>query len=632
MVVTRKTPVAPSPSGWIDRLVYLSLSLLALYAFAACPRDPTLSNPPYVLPPIYRALAHPSVAPYRTAPYVAAAKRTVWDRAAVPAFYIYVAPQYRKHVLPRWRKHVLPYWHRHVSPHIARATPYVVQVQYSLERTAFVLHKTYSTRVAPAVSRAYAFSKPYAIKGYRVARPHVVGFYVIVSDKAGAARRAYVDPHVVRIWEKVLELSGAGPVGSPTEQPPTAATTEDSTTEEVASETSVKATVTPIAASSSVASPPPSAEEEVPVPTETSSSSEAPVVAPSVTPVVTSSVEASFPSVAEASTPETTPTAAEPKVPAAIVEELSAASIAIQSAHGMESPVVEILADVDADGASLATLQALSRESNKQLRKTLVGLRKSAVSKMNDPRTEVGSAVPNVRKEGDKILAGLEGYLKKETAKASKGGDPVERAERWETVVKKVEEKLGESVQKAQGVADGMSIIQGMKTACAKHQADVGLELSWLADVTYLDWKEYHKMMHIGDDFQKEASEIQAGTHEHPPVDPFIQRLEEMQSELAELANELVERIDALKAQATKAFGLEPEPNPVAEAEVDVEREPEQEAEGEAEVEAHVAVEDEAKEPEVSILPVVDPAQVIIGKSAEQVKEAIRIADEHKEL
>jgi hypothetical protein len=245
----------------------------------------------------------------------------------------------------------------------------------------------------------------------------------------------------------------------------------------------------------------------------------------------------------------------------------------------------------------------------------------------------------------------------------------VERAERWETVVKKVEEKLGESVQKAQGVlqafhaqekadevADGMSIIQGMKTACAKHQADVGLELSWLADVTYLDWKEYHKMMHIGDDFQKEASEIQAGTHEHPPVDPFIKRLEEMQSELAELANELVERIDALKVQATKAFGLEPEPveepapePPSAEAEVDVgaendatevEREPEQEAEVEAEVEAHVAVEDEAKEPEVSILPVppvsepevVDPAQVIIGKSAEQVKEAIRIADEHKEL
>ncbi|KAF7371060.1 hypothetical protein MSAN_00740300 [Mycena sanguinolenta] len=831
-----KKPIK-SPSGWLDRLVYLCLSLLVLYSFITCPRDSTLSNPicrslsqyrvhvlePYVLPPIYRTLAHPSVAPYvekaqeierttaralrpayqRSAPYVVATKRAVWDRTVVPAFYMYVAPQYRKHVLPQWRKYA--------APHIARVTPYVVQAQHSLEHAAFVLHKTYSRRVSPAISQAYAFTKPYVVKGYRTIRPHVVAFYVVTSDKLGAARRAYVDPHVIRMWEKVLELSGAGPVQSPTQQPPpvpekepepTAATSEDSTTEQVASETSVEVTVTPVKASSSIA---PSAEEEIPEPTTAASSSVAAVEtsaeASSVVPAAeaSSAVPAASPSVVEASSPETTPAAAEPEVPAAIIEELSAASIAMESAHGMESPVVEeILADVEASvsstssaaptttaaaetepepstavmeelsaasiamesahgmespivqeiladvessvassaiptpistddagpvveeeeddsdllgflddiglgddffgdvddssvdsdipfdadedleltpaeiqrlkqqeaeeqaaakvrytaerraelearmAESLDVLKTLAKESNKRLRKTLVGLRKSAVSKLDDPRTEVGGAVTNVRKEGDKMLAGLEGYLKKETTKASKGGDPVERAERWDTVVKKVEEKLGESIQKAQGilhafhaeekareVEDGMEIIKEVKTACSQHQANVGLDLSWLNDVTYLDWKVYHSLAHIGEKFQAEASEIQAGTHKQPPVDPFIKRMEERQAELGALVNEFVGQIHELRQQATKAF--EPVQEPPAQTAPPAHDEPE---------DVEPEVQDSPKEPEVSILPVppapepgvVDPAQVIIGKSAEQVKEAIRIAEEHQEL
>ncbi|KAF7345387.1 hypothetical protein MVEN_01556600 [Mycena venus] len=794
-----KKPPKPS-SGWLDRLVYLALSLLALYAFTTCPHDPALSNPvcrslsqyrvhvlePYVLPPIYRALEHPSVAPYvekaqhierttlrpayqKSAPYVAAAKRAVWDRTLVPMFYTYVAPQYRKHVLPQWRKHA--------APHLARAAPYVARAQHTMERTAYVLHKTYSQRVAPAVSRAYAVGKPYVIKGYHTVRPHVVAFYVVVADKAGAARRAYVDPHVVRIWEKVLELSGAGPVGSPTEQPvpvpekepeTTAASAEDSTTE-VASQTSVKATVTatPVEASSV---PAPSAEEEVPVPTadasssvvpvKASSSSVVPVEASSVVPPVEASSVASFPS----DVPETTTTAAaEPEIKEAIIEDLSAASIAIQSAHGMESPVVEdILADVesltsvsstptssasvhtpiatesepaavdeqaeddselfgflddiglsdeffvddtpfvsdippdsdedieltpdeiqklkeqeaaeqaaakarntrekraDLEGRmakSRETLGAMVNQKNKVLRKMLVGVRKAAVSKMDDPRTEVGGSVRGVRKEGDKMLAGLEGYLKK--AKASKGGDSADKMDRWETVVKKVEEKLGESIQKAQSVLqafhaeekaqevdEGMAIIQEVKDACSQAQGDVGLELSWLDDVTYMDWQVYHDLAKIGEDFQAEASAIQGGTHANPPVDPFLTRLEEMQTALGNLVNELVGQINALRQQAKKEFN--PEPEPVEEAppapgageagegedgEGEDGEQDDEEAKGEGVVK-------EPKEPEVSILPVppavepgvVDPAQVIIGKSAEQVKEAVRIAEEHGEL
>ncbi|KAJ7860430.1 hypothetical protein B0H14DRAFT_2744751 [Mycena olivaceomarginata] len=816
----QKKPVKSS-NGWLDRLAYLSLSLFALYAFTTCPHDSTLSNPvcrslsqyrthvlePYVLPPIYRALEHPTVAPYvekaqhiertalrptyekylrpayrRSAPYAAAAKRALWDRAAVPAFHAYVAPQYRKHVLPQW--------HKHAAPLIARAAPYAARAQHGLERMAYVLRKTYSARVAPAVSRAYAVGKPWA---------------------AGAARRAYVDPHVRRIWEKVLELSGAGPVGSPTEQPPpvpekepepTAATAEDATTEQVASETSVEATVTVAAGETSSSAAAPSAEEEVPEPTEASASSvleassASSVVPPAEAPVTVAAVEtsssaaassaeeevpeptdASASSVLEASsassvvppveastvvpakpssliieatsTPGTTPGTVEPEMnaemKAEILEELSAASIALQSAHGMESPVVEeILADVkssvkatptgsavpepsadelpeeddsalldflggigldedffgkeeepfvsdiapdddedleltqeeiDALKAKEAVEQAAAKtrgtaekradlegrmaqsieqlpvvvaEKTRILRETLAGLRKSAVGTLDDAKTEVGSAVPSLRKEGDKLLAGLEGYLKKEAAKTKKGGDPAERAARWETIVGKVEDKLGESIHSAQGVLqafhveekakevdEGMYIIQEMRDACSQAQGNVGLELSWLDDVTYHDWEVYHSLAKFGEDFQATASAIQAGTHEDSPADPFIARLEEEQKALGDLVNELIGRINTLKQQAAKTFA----PEPVPEA-LPVQATPSAEDAGENPEGGNQETGSEAKEPEVSFLPVppvaepgvVDPAQVIVGKSAEQVKQAVRIAEEHKEL
>ncbi|KAJ6580949.1 hypothetical protein B0H19DRAFT_1369405 [Mycena capillaripes] len=781
----------PKPSGgWIDRLVYLSLSLLALYAFTTCPHDPNLSNPvcrglaqyrvhilePYVLPPIYRALEHPVVAPYvekaqyiertairpviqKSAPYAAAAKRAVWDRALVPAFTAYVTPQYHKHVVPQWRKHVVPRWRKHAAPHIARAAPYARRAQHTLERTAHVLHKTYTTRVAPAASHAYAVGKPYVVRSYRAARPHVISLYVLGAEKAGAARRAYVDPHVVRIWEKVLELSGAGPVGSPTEQhtpvpeqEPTAASSEDATTEAVVSETAVEAVVTPVKASSSSAAP--SAEEEVPAPMATPSeaSSASSVVkassASSVVPPPPVVAESSSSSVAP---PETTPAAAEPEAKDAVLEELSAASIAIQSAHGMESPVVEeILADVQATinepastlSASASTsvpteaevepvleeededdltdflgdlglvsdpsqddvyggiepdkdedielsrieierlkyrqqeeqaaakerhtkeerarimglmaesreqLHALVKEKNKALRKMLVGTRKAAVSRLDDPRTEAGGAVRGVKKEGDKLLAGLEGYLRKEL-KANKAGgaDMAERAEKWETVVQKVEERLQGSVHAAQGVLQafhaeekaqevegGMEIIQEVKDACGQAQGNVGLDLSWLDDVSPMDWQDYHDLMRIGNDFQAEVSAIQAGTHAHPPVDPFLKRLEERQAALSELVDELVGKIHRLREQAERTFAPQVE-EPVEEVvEEVVEEAPVEDTPVEEEV-AEEESEAAEPEPEVSILPVppsaepgvVDPAQVVIGKSTEQVKQAMRDAGE----
>ncbi|KAJ7777226.1 hypothetical protein B0H16DRAFT_1504752 [Mycena metata] len=842
---------APKPSsGWLDRIVLSLLALLTFYAFTTCPHDEALSNPvcrglqqyrthvlePYVLPPIYRGLAHPSVAPYiakaqhlertalrpvyqRTAPYIAAAKVVVWDRTFIPAFNAYVAPQYRKHVVPQWRKHA--------GPHIARAAPYATRAQHALERTAFTLHKTYTTRVAPAGARAYAFGKPHAISAYRAARPHVLALYAHGralaakgADQAGAARREYVDPHVQRIWDKVLELSGVGPMASGTQEVPvpepasTAATSEDSTTEAVVSETKVAAVVTPVATTTPSATPEPEEVSSVEATPSGSSSATAVKASSSAVPVEASTVIPPVPasSIVPVETVSSTvvPPPSQSKVDtASIAEELSAASIAVESAHGMESPVVEeILSDVDAsvsatpsssssssssstssapssaaaeaEAATAASvvmqsahgmespvvqeileevvgdqpaeddadddlssffddldltpvaptaptaddapyagefepdkdedilltptqireleqraqeeqeeikerttrekradledrmakskvkLTALAKEKNKQLRKALVGLRKVAVAEMDDPRTEVGGAVPGVRKEGKKMLAGLEAYVKKEEKAAAAdralGKDLGERRERWETVVGRVEEKLGARVQAAQAVItqfhvdlkarevnEGMEIIGEMTEACSHEQGTIGLDLSWLHDVTYMDWQVYHGLAEIGETFQADASAIQAGTHAHPPVDPFLPRHARMQGDLTELVTAFVAQITALKQRAEAAFSEVVE-EPAVEEPIVEEHVIEEPIAVEEPEEPEPTVEDPAEtadeEPRVSILPVdppakppvepeiVDPAQIILGKSTEQVKQAMENAKahEHEEL
>ncbi|KAJ6580948.1 hypothetical protein B0H19DRAFT_1060640 [Mycena capillaripes] len=368
----------------------------------------------------------------------------------------------------------------------------------------------------------------------------------------------------------------------------------------------------------------------------------------------------------EASSSSAAPAAVEKD---AVLEELSAASIAIQSAHGMESPVVEeILADLQAaidesastlfssvsmpcttDSAEVVEiepvlegeeddvivrdflgdlglaspeddfkdkeedkelspiddarrrhqqaqqqaaakerrtkeervrimglmakskerLQALAKVKNKALRKMLVGMRKGAVSRLDDPRMEVGGAVRGVTEEGDKLLAGTEAYLRTELKANKAGGADVsaKRTERWETVVRKVEERLQGSIQAAEGVLQafhaeekaqevegGMEMIQEVRDACGQAQGDVGLDLGDLDDVTPADWQVYHDLMRIGNDFQAEASAIQAGTHAHPPVDPFLKRLGEKQAALSELVEELAGRIDKLREQAERVF------------------------------------------------------------------------------
>ncbi|KAF7309451.1 hypothetical protein MIND_00315900 [Mycena indigotica] len=740
----------------LDRLGLLVLGLFVFYAFRTCPQDTHLSNPicrslsqyrthvlePYVIPQLNRAISHPSIAPYVvkaeqieretvrpivvktvqvTGPYVAATKRITWDKTAVPLFNAYVVPQYHKHVLPQWNKHVVSQWRKHVSPQLQRVQPHFSRAQRTIQTSAIVGRKLYITRIQPALVKAYALTKPYVVKTYVIVKPRALAFYGALSARTGEARRAYVDPHVVRIWEKVLELSGAGPIGSPVvpAQKPAASNVVSSSTESTIQQSS-----TPVPQ-----------QEETPSVLPSSTPAETLEVAPSAE--TTSTVQATTSSsviepestvAAAQAEPETSSivptTATTTAVPVESVEaEIAAASIAIQSAHGMESPVVEsMLEDIKVKAPALATptplqededdedvsdflddlgispdvpppeetfvyededveltpaeimalkrkqdeeqrvakeretrekradlegrmaksnaeLTALSKQKNKELRKSLVAIRKAAVAKLNDENSTIGKLIPELEKETEKIFKGLEGYLKKEL-KSSKG-IVSERIDKWSNVVDKVEERLGEKVQVAQNTLHefhsdvkarefemGMALIEEVKAACGQAQADVGLELSWLHDVTYMDWQVYHDLARIGEKFQAEASEIQAGTHAHPPSDPFIKKYGEIETYMGAVVSGIIDRVTVLRGEGETAIAKAALP-PKASAPVP---EPEQ------------------PEPEVSILPIDDktpPApttdqefeadQVIIGKSAEQVEEALRRASDtdpsvHQEL
>jgi hypothetical protein len=158
--------------------------------------------------------------------------------------------------------------------------------------------------------------------------------------------------------------------------------------------------------------------------------------------------------------------------------------------------------------------------------------------------------------------------------------------------------------------------------------------------------------MHIivAERFQEQASAIQAGTHESSPADPFLFRLEDLHADLQDLIVGFSSRVNLLGQQAREAFTPPPPPEvetpPPAEPDVPVPVESESPAPVEAAPEPKVSAPTEpapveSTEPEVSILPIVpvedvatdfDPAQVVIGKSPEQVVQAMGNIPDHEEL
>ncbi|TFK63255.1 hypothetical protein BDN72DRAFT_964029 [Pluteus cervinus] len=231
--------------------------------------------------------------------------------------------------------------------------------------------------------------------------------------------------------------------------------------------------------------------------------------------------------------------------------------------------------------------------------------------------------------EGERLIRGLDGYLKKVARKISYAAEEkveslkVEERVKWADVVTKVETRFVDKLNQVQadvhswymGLRDDeiqkmLALEEELKAVAQSAQADLGMDYAWLDDVTYRDWQDYHFLMTSAHNFAHEIRGIQNGTHADPASDPLPPALDTLQQDMEDVINGFNAAVLQSKAEAQQLIGEEPQP------------------------------EEELSEPideEVNILPV-DPqeeevdeglkeaAKIVIGRGKEEVEEALKRA------
>ncbi|KAF9077987.1 hypothetical protein BDP27DRAFT_1310540 [Rhodocollybia butyracea] len=792
----QKPPKSKKTSSTIDRLVLSLLAIFTIYALSTCPTDTQLSNPlcrslsqyrthilePYVLPPIQKALAHPSVAPAVdkfhsveravtpavtrahsiAQPYITRATQftqraavTGYEKAFVPVYNRHIQPSYRKYILPQYKRYVLPL----IEPYL---TPLTLQAHLYANKALWLTHRMYLT-IVPRAQIAYNRAAPFAERTWASVRPHAIKatevgtrLLAMTLEQSVMARRQFVDPHVIRIWAKVIELSGSSTASSTT----FVAASSFAETKAVSSEgepETIQSSLSPTVyiATTILSEVPEAPSEDVTVPEESSlpaptsledeaisldtdatsaSLSELPTFTPYMdaeTPSVSSTAAETIPtpkleeidaenspqtnsdveteieleviSISEPEPvqeeepePEVGIDAEAPPQPTSDVEteieldpEFTSSSetefmldledffadlglleddeeeaeegLAIEDEE--TTSVTSLTSEESAEARRVATakkrerleaqmekshldLDALIKRCTKAFRKELVRIRKGAVrSLFPDPEkdnSDLEEALTHIRgedvagvlgrfeKETEKLLKGLETYLKKEE-KVVADSDTVDvddHMKRWYTVVQRVEERFVERLRELEEkihwwylevreleVQEYHRTTTEVKTFAQKAQGDIGMPMAWLDDVTYQDWQRYHDLMRAHGHFDEQIRMIQNGSHPSPPIDPLVPALDKLQLELDEIKSGFNARVRTLGTQIHDVLVLPSLP------------------------EEHAP---EEAEDEVSILPIdpvetspvgkhdeaVDMSNIILGKSKEQVEEAMSIAQE----
>ncbi|KAJ3777646.1 hypothetical protein FB446DRAFT_716417 [Lentinula raphanica] len=781
-------PTTKKSSSMVDRLMVIMLALFTTYALWSCPSDDHLSNPvcrslsqyrthildPYVLPPVQWALAHPYVAPaadkfheiervvtpiaVRTQnavqPYIIKTTKI----ARVTALHIYVRlvrPLYTNFIQPMYQKHLDPLYLQYVHPRVqifrSRVLdpylgPFVLKAHLYTNRAFWATHQLYMD-VSPRVHAVFVRARPFVDRVWEIASPYVMEAVELGTravkwtlEEGAKTRRQFVDPHVIRIWEKVIELSGSTRTTAsstafagtsflasttvPETQATSAAEVESETVQSSSSHVlsaTTSSTVSIVTEPSEVAL----SLDESSLPEETSSSEEATLTSsasvtensdipsPSASTkseeydisYSSSSVPAADSSPTQTSIPEALDiepeiqidddqepesdifetVSSEPDLPVS-TDDLDDffADLGIMDAEEDDTPGAPVdeeqqeetalTPEESAEARRVATakkraelearmdkwhldLDGLIKRRTKAFRKELVRVRKGAVralfpdpekdnSDLEDALThirgeDVAGILDRFEKESEKLLKGLESYLKKEEklVSDSSGVDVDDRMKRWYNVVQRVEERFIERINGLQEkvhwwylevreleVQEYHRATKEVKTFAQKAQGDMGMPMAWLDDVTYQDWQRYHDLIRAHERFDEQIRMIQNGTHPSPPIDPLVPALDKLQMELEDVKAGFDSRIRTLSTQIHSVLSP-PEKEDVADSFVDP-----------------VTSEEE----EVSILPIdpvptspvgeeqdgFDPSSVIVGKSKEQVEEAMSIAQEfvHEEF
>ncbi|THH27750.1 hypothetical protein EUX98_g6442 [Antrodiella citrinella] len=394
--------------GLMELLTRAFLLFFTIYTLSVCPTDEHLKSPvcrglheyrrlilePYLLPHLENALAHPAVAPYvdRAKPYavrlVAIAKpialrtQQEWDARVVPQWKKRVVPQWNKHAIPTWNKYAVPQIQRveqQLGPHIrtisseynSKVSPYLQLAVHNLQNWR-TQAQPYVVLAAQQTYMGYQTAKPYAIpvlQRLQIVFAELVRFLV-------AQRRQFVDPHLKRIWEGVIELSGGKPTIPLSHVRPVAKTPVVSSASNAAHAVSSVAS----SAVSSVLSPSPS-----PLPPKASSAS---VGAPlSVLPASATSSETLL---ATITTEYDLSTSAEQSTSAPV----SGATEAVQAASSYAEGVASLVVVAGAGASSSASSLVSSLTGNAA--PSASALLKEAVAPIDTATSEIGSTASSV--------------------------------------------------------------------------------------------------------------------------------------------------------------------------------------------------------------------------------------------
>ncbi|KAJ7574381.1 hypothetical protein C8J56DRAFT_979495 [Mycena floridula] len=286
-------------------------------------------------------------------------------------------------------------------------------------------------------------------------------------------------------------------------------------------------------------------------------------------------------------------------------------------------------------------LNELSEQKQQAVRNMLIRVRKSAAKALWDKTEEpevdaetseedkdtmllvdgqrVSRLLDHVASEGERLIKGLELYLRKEekTIKANAATDLEAKEQKWTNFVDRIEAKFSELVSTAQTsvrqwfiqvrdieIRECLAASAEVKALADRAQTDLNLDYAWLDDVTYYDWQKYHDLARTYEHFDEQVRLLQNGTHPSPPADPVISALDKLQLELNDIIAGFNSKVRTINEKAFAQVFVSPEP-------------------------------------QVSILPVVevkekgevDPEQVVIGKSKVQVEAALKdIPVVHEEL
>ena len=470
-----------------------------------------------------------------------------WNNRVVPQYHTYVAP-YIQSVLVYLDPYVAVVgteYERHLAPYVRVTTATAWKLQ---EQARPYVILTWRKSVD-----GYRYAQPYA----RPAWERFKDVVLRVLGHLAVFRKRFVDPHVAQMWAKIKELSGEKPtttkpaftpepvsdVETPVEEPSTVAAilVEEETHPPVPIPTSIPPpvlsgdenvspedphaiTITPGVVN--ILGDGPTDPVVIPVPQEdepqisgvvdSSKQEPAPVVSPvdevptptparapervTPTPSVNSEDEGDFDLFSTEiglDLDELEDAAKEENFPGESEEEREARLKAkAEETAWKRKEITDRHTDWEYQ------LEDLKREQMQIFRLALYNVRKTAAKMLKTDPT-VRRAIDEFAADGDKYLKGAESYLKNLVKEKKQ-----DKRTLWERVVQKVEDRFGKRLDDVDrkvgdwygGVAANERTLVDKTTTTVtefaqKAQVDLGLDYSWLDDVTVEDWVRYHDLM-----------------------------------------------------------------------------------------------------------------------------------------